>query len=102
MEEEQAQAEAMSEEREEGRVPEERAQAASASGASPCPRHQLAVQDIGEGENHCWWLLLGYKEHEKADKDWNTVIKNRNEWPADLDWLKVLNLLSRQEKDEDE
>ena len=27
--------------------------------------------------------------------------KNRNEWPTDLDWMKVLNLLSHQEKDEE-
>ena len=62
MEEEQAQAEAMSEEREEGRG----ARGASAGCAglwTPCahfPRHQLAVQDFGEGESNCWWLLLGY------------------------------------------
>eukprot|EP00439_Symbiodinium_sp_Y106_P051386 s813_g6.t2 len=111
MEEEQAHAEAMSEEREEGRAPEERAQSASASGASSSqtpPAQDFSLRfKILEREKiivgGCFWATLANiycaKEHEKADKDWNTVIMNRNEWPADLDWLILLNLLSRQEKD---
>ena len=101
----------MSEEREEGRVPEERAQSASASGASSSqtpPAQDISLRfKILEREKiivgGCFWATLANiycaKEHEKADKDWNTVIMNRNEWPADLDWLILLNLLSRQEKD---
>ena len=40
------------------------------------------------------------REHEIADGDWFTVFKNRNEWPADLDWLQVQALMDRQQQDE--
>eukprot|EP00439_Symbiodinium_sp_Y106_P020235 s2383_g2.t1 len=101
---------AMSEEREEGRVPDERAQAAQVYGAPVHTAQDISLRfKILEREKvivgGCFWATLANiycaDEHEKADKDWNAVLKNRNEWPADLDWLKVLNLLSRQDKDEE-
>ena len=77
MEEEQAQAEAMSEEREEGRVPEERAQAAQVYGPPVHTSQDISLRfKILEREKvivgGCFWATLANifcaDEHEKQTK----------------------------------